>query len=87
MLEGTGVMFAPDGARPELLEPAAPGEHVWVATAAYRLDAKATLAAHESGEQQHLDMENLAAFAIGCFVCEQPFSKRLFYRRCTGEPR
>lgn len=26
----------------------------------------------------------LTAPAPGCYKCEQPFSKRLFYRKCTG---
>lgn len=73
------------GDRPELLEPARPGEHVWIAAAAYRLQPE-SLRGRLHVEQVNLDRENLATISIGCFVCEQPWSEYLSYRKCTGEP-
>jgi hypothetical protein len=60
-------------------------EHVWIATVAYRLSPE-TCRAAENGDQLNLDKENLAVIEVGCFVCEQPWSTRLSYRKCTGEP-
>lgn len=73
--------------RPELLEPERPGEHVWAAMAQYRvrvetLRAKGT----DGGAPLHLDKENLIGVVIGCYVCEQPYSDRLGYRPCPGDP-
>jgi hypothetical protein len=59
-----------------------------VTTAAWVVDGEKMLAATK-GEDVHLnwDAENLAAFATGCYVCEQQFSERLYHRKCTGEPQ
>jgi hypothetical protein len=69
--------------RPELLTPRH-GEHVWVAVAAFRVPAS-TLRGRD-GTQVDLDRENLATIAVGCFHCESPWSERLSYRKCRGEP-
>jgi hypothetical protein len=63
-------------------EPDRPGEHLWVMFAIYRVNPAAW-----NGEDVLLDEENLAtAGQIGCYVCEQPYEKRLTYRRCPGRP-
>jgi hypothetical protein len=73
--------------RAELLTPERPGEHVWLALAQFRVSAE-TLRARESdgGAPFNLDRENLAGIVIGCYVCEQPYSTRIGYRACPGEP-
>ena len=67
--------------RPDMVIPKR-NEHVWIATAVYRLSDKEML----GKEQIHMDMENLAFTVFGCFVCEQAFETRLLYRDCPGEP-
>lgn len=62
-------------------------EHVWIATAIYRVTPEAMREAVARGESMHLDMENLAVVEAGCWVCEQAFDPRLSYRKCPGEPR
>jgi hypothetical protein len=79
---GTGIRFraAP---RAGLLTPEH-GEHVWIAAAVYRVQPEALRGSE--GEELHLDSENLAAVDVGCYVCEQPWSERLSYRKCPGDP-
>ena len=79
----TEVHYEPPGARPELLE-ATPGEHLWVAVAAFRVSAQSLRG--RVTDTINLDRENLAVIDVGCYVCEQPWSERLSYRRCPGEP-
>lgn len=85
VVTGTGVQYDSARARAGLLEPERPGEHVWIVTAVYRV-TPAQIEALEA-HTEHLDAENLAMVAIGCFVCERPYEKRLTFRRCSGEPR
>ena len=73
------------GERPELLDPDRPGEHVWIAAAAFRLQPE-TLRRASGVDQVNLDRENLASVSVGCYVCEEPWSERLSYRRCPGDP-
>jgi len=53
------------------------------------MDPEKLLAAHKQTENvtMHWDAENLAGFYTGCYVCEEPFSERIYHRKCTGEPR
>jgi len=81
-LAGTGVFHGSERVRPELLEPDRPGEHVWIVTVAYRVTAETLTGPAEA----YLDQESFAAMQAGCYVCEQPFEKRLTHRRCPGEP-
>lgn len=85
VVTGSGITYDSARARANLLAPEQPGEHVWIVTAVYRVSPQQVeaLEAHE----EHLDAENLAMVATGCFVCEQPYSKRLSSRRCPGELR
>jgi len=87
--EPTGIRqyIEPGHMREDLLIPSAPGEHVWLALAQFRVEA-ATLRAEKpgAGAPLNLDRENLVGVVIGCYVCEQPYSNRLGYRRCPGEP-
>lgn len=75
-------------ANPDLLEQARPGEHVWITIATWRVSGEDLLAAHREDREltMHWDAENLAGFHVGCYVCEQQFSERLYHRKCTGEP-
>lgn len=72
------------GERPELLEQARVGEHVWIAAAAFRLQPE-TLRGRGTG-QLNLDRENLASVTVRCYLCEQPWSDRISYRGCPGHP-
>ena len=56
------------------------GEHLWIVAPTYRVDPT-------SPNPPVLDHEILL-FVAGpvCFWCEQPYEKRLTYRRCKGEP-
>lgn len=52
-----------------------PGEHLWIVTAAWLADPRAS--------EIHMDTESLVTLpAAGCFKCEQPFSNRLARRPC-----
>jgi hypothetical protein len=87
IVTGSGVTYSPTRAVEDRLEPARPGEHVWTSIAAFRLTDASARAAMTGTGQIHLDMENLASLNVGCFVCEEPWSERISYRRCKGEPR
>lgn len=56
------------------------GAHFWIAAAGFRI------ADPESGKIM-LDSENCMSIDVGCWFCEEPFSKRLKHRRCKGEPK
>lgn len=89
--ESTGIKQEIPGKffREELLTPAVPGDHVWVAIAQYVVSAEVLRAGTKTGggAPLHLDKENLAAIVIGCYICEQSFSTWLSHRKCPGEPR
>lgn len=56
------------------------GEHLWIATAAWLVPEPSTT------ETLLLDRENLLVSpAIGCYVCEEPYSRRIAHRRCSGK--
>lgn len=81
----TIVYTAGDYVNPELLIPKN-GEHVWVTVVAFVHSAETMRQAHR-GVQKFLDMENIATVQSGCYICEEPFSERLSYRKCPGEPK
>jgi hypothetical protein len=57
-------------------------EHLWIATAAWLVP--------EPGrpDQILLDRENLlVAPNVGCYVCEEPWSRRMETRRCSGKSK
>jgi len=59
--------------------------HLWVATTAYKLSDEAV--DNMTTTEINLDLENmLMSPAIGCFICEEPFTRRLRHRKCAGEP-
>ena len=80
----TEIRYQYRGERPELLEPKRWGEHVWIAAVAYRLAPESLRG--PVGSSINLDSENIASMSVGCYVCEQPWSERLSYRKCPGEP-
>jgi hypothetical protein len=71
----------PNGA---LLLPHRPGEHVWMAMACFRVSAESLRG--RAADSIHLDRENLATIAIGCYVCEQPWAVSISVRGCPGHP-
>ena len=76
---------AAESLKPDLLEPKN-GEHVWMAIVGFVNSAENMRKAHGGKETVHLDMENIAIMTVGCFICEEPYSERLSYRKCAGEP-
>ncbi|MGH7606549.1 MAG: hypothetical protein ACREME_04335 [Gemmatimonadales bacterium] len=55
-------------------------EHLWIATAAWLVPNPG------KAEALLLDRENLLVSpAIGCYICEEPYSKRIAHRRCSGK--
>lgn len=79
------VHYTAPAPRDELLVPDRPGEHVWVAVAAFRVSPESLRGT--TADQIYLDRENLATITVGCYVCEQPWAERIGYRGCPGEPR
>jgi hypothetical protein len=72
---------------PDAFKDPGPGEHLWIMTAAFRAseDMVKRMAEGKETEGQHLDHESLLTLeGPGCFKCEKPFSKRMYYRKCTG---
>ena len=69
------------------LQDPGPGEHLWISVLSFRMSdqmARAMAEGQDAG-QLILDHESiLTPPAPGCYKCEQPFSKRLYYRKCTG---
>jgi hypothetical protein len=56
------------------------GEHLWIATAAWKV-------VDPTNPQLILDKENLLMPpVIGCYICELSYSTREFHRRCGGKP-
>jgi hypothetical protein len=81
---GIEFKFTPSMERfQRLLSQPRPGEHVWTTMVCYRV----TVESLRGGETMHLDPENIATAQTGCFICEQPYSERLSFRKCTGEPK
>lgn len=64
-----------------------PGEHLWIATVAYKIpdDVARAMAEGREPDGVFLDHENvLTTPGIGCYKCEKEFSRRLFFRKCVG---
>lgn len=64
-----------------------PGIHLWNVIVAFRVadDKVRQMAEGEDPGEVYMDAENMmSAPALCCFKCEQPYSRRLFHRKCTG---
>ncbi|WP_143661810.1 hypothetical protein [Streptomyces glaucescens] len=64
-----------------------PGEHLWTILTMHRVsdDMIRRLNRGEEPGPELLDHENLLTLeGPGCFKCEQPYSRRLAHRKCTG---
>ena len=64
-----------------------PGEHLWILTTAFRMSDEAArkLANGQDPGDILMDQENMImAPQPGCYKCEEPFSRRVFFRKCTG---
>lgn len=81
------AQFHSDRARPELLEQRRPGDHVWSSFVVHVLSDRTVAAVLAERTNVIMDGENVAMIMIGCYVCEEPLTKRAFHRRCTGEQR
>lgn len=65
-----------------------PGEHLWITTVAFKVPDKIArdMAEGRDADQVLLDHENvICPPAIGCYKCEERFSRRLYFRKCTGQ--
>jgi hypothetical protein len=49
-----------------------PGQHRWIATAAWVLSPEAVAGASDPDVLKYMDHENLMSLALGCWDCEQP---------------
>ncbi|MFF3643415.1 hypothetical protein [Streptomyces sp. NPDC002564] len=70
----------------ELVDPG-PGEHLWTILTMHRVshDMIQRLNNGIPLNPEHLDHENLLTVeGPGCFKCEQPHSRYLAHRKCTG---
>jgi len=70
----------------ELADPG-PGEHLWTILTMHRVgdDMIRRLNAGEPAGPALLDHENLLTLeGPGCFKCEEPYSRYLAHRKCTG---
>ncbi|MEI5032452.1 hypothetical protein RB201_04430 [Streptomyces sp. S1A(2023)] len=69
------------------LEDPGRGEHLWTIIAMYKVGDD-TIRRMNQGENPGtgiLDHENLLTIeGTGCFKCEQPYSKYIAHRKCTG---
>jgi hypothetical protein len=64
-------------------------EHLWIVTLAHHATEN-TLDAIDgtSGEMPLLDVDTLAfPPGVGCYVCEESYTRQLRRRRCKGEPK
>lgn len=83
------MLINPQSLEGRLKDPG-PGEHLWIFTVAFRLsDQTARAMAADStkplAEPVIFDHENLLTPPVpGCYKCEEPFSRYLFHRKCTG---
>lgn len=71
---------------PEITDPG-PGEHLWMFSVAFRMsdETARVLAEGKQPETIIFDHENvLTAPGPGCYKCEEPFTRRLYFRKCTG---
>ena len=83
----TGQTFNPGSvAKPRLLKPKSPGEHVWMVGVTYVLSTEDIRRGMDGLEPVLMDTENIATFMVGCYVCEVQYEKRLTFRKCPGEP-
>ena len=72
-------------ARPGLLEPRKPGEHVWILAAIHRVSAD-EIGGWRGDSPLFLDAENLASAELGCYICEQEWTAEIALKPCPGEP-
>lgn len=63
------------------------GEHLWIVSAIFKV-SQVTIETLNRGEDPgavNLDHENLLTIeGPGCWKCEEKYSKRMSFRRCTG---
>ncbi len=62
-----------------------PGEHRWIATAAWVLKPEHVAGAHDPDVLKFMDHENLMELGIGCWDCEQPLGAIQLDSRCPAE--
>ncbi|WP_327671869.1 MULTISPECIES: hypothetical protein [unclassified Streptomyces] len=70
----------------EITDPG-PGEHLWIIVTAHQVSDTAIRRLNKGEDMgtQLLDHENLLSLdGPGCFKCEQPYSRYIAHRKCTG---
>lgn len=73
----------------EVQQAVAAHEHFWVMAIAHRLSPEAAhrLAfATDSSDPALLDAETVLSVSPGCFICEEPLTRRRLKQPCPGEP-
>lgn len=81
-----GGRYRHDGrSHPDRLAPV-PGEHVWVATALYRVSERAVATAMAGRRSIQMDSENLVDVTLGCWTCEREYTPGLAAKPCPGGP-
>lgn len=62
------------------------GEHYWICPLVFHVaDPRKCYASPDT--PMLFDKENLVlTTTVGCYYCEEPYSDRLYFRRCKGEP-
>jgi hypothetical protein len=79
---------APGVYRGDRLAQHAPGEHVWIIAATYRVGEAEIVASADPDVPVLMDREALAYVSPpGCWRCEQVYSTPVAARPCPGEPR
>lgn len=78
-----------DPAQMTHMEPADPGDgtHLWIYTVGFRVseDTAHKMAHGQDAGLVQLDHESMIIPPqLGCYKCEEPFSRYLFHRKCTG---
>lgn len=72
---------------PDRLADPGAGEHLWFILTSHKLPATAARSMAEGRDPGDVMMDQesvLMSPQIGCYKCEQAFSRRVYYRRCTG---
>lgn len=75
------------GTVPDRLTDPGPGQHLWIINTAHKLpdDAARNMANGRDPGDIIMDRESmLMPPSVGCYKCEEPFSPRLYFRKCTG---
>jgi hypothetical protein len=63
------------------------GSHLWNSLVVYLHTEDNVRKAYAGTEHLIMDGENLLTHAVGCFICEEPYTKEIASKRCKGQPK